>query len=110
VRLAALLKIVTARYPQLRFRNADDELESFRASFAYICSSKKAASPTKNYVTSWWIDQAQTWCRAAGVQGVVRSLLPAIVGCGDGNFALDDPAAFWLSPFRSSGRAVDSQT
>jgi hypothetical protein len=31
----ALLKIVTARYPQLKFQNAVDEFESFKAAFAF---------------------------------------------------------------------------
>ena len=74
----ALLKIVTARYPQLKFRNADEELESFCASFPFICSLTKTAAPISKYSISWWIDTAQTWCRAANVSGAVRALLPAV--------------------------------
>ena len=60
----ALLKIVTARYPQLKFRNADEELESFCASFPFICSLTKTAAPISKYSISWWIDTAPTWCRS----------------------------------------------
>jgi hypothetical protein len=105
----ALLRIVTARYPRLKFPNADDELESFRASFRFICSLTKTAAPVTKYAPSWWIDCAQQWARDAGVQGVIRSLLPAIVACGDVQYSFDDRSAFWLHPYRTSGRVVDAQ-
>ena len=103
----ALLKIVTARYPQLKFRNADEELESFCASFPFICSLTKTAAPISKYSISWWIDTAQTWCRAANVSGAVRALLPAVIATADCQYSFDDRSAFWLDPYRSSGRVVD---
>jgi hypothetical protein len=107
---AALLKMVVAWFPQLKFRsNEHNELESFRAAFAYICSLTKTTAPVKKYAASWWIDTAQEWARAAGVQGVIRSLFLAIIATGDVAYSFDDPAAIWLDPYRASGRAVDSR-
>ena len=81
----ALLKIVTARYPQLKFRNADEELESFCASFPFICSLTKTAAPISKYSISWW--------------NLYRAdMVPR---------RFDDRSAFWLDPYRSSGRVVD---
>jgi hypothetical protein len=105
----ALLKIVTARYPKLKFRTADDELESFRAGFAFVCSRTKVASPIKKFAASWWIDTAQQWCRTAGVQGAVRSLAAPIIASADIPFTLDDFSTFWLDPHGVVGRAVDAQ-
>jgi hypothetical protein len=105
----SLLRIVVARHPRLKFGNEDEELESFRASFHYVCSLTKTAQPVTKYALSWWIDGAQQWARDAGVQGVIRSLLPAIIACGDAQYSFDDRSAVWLDPFRSSGRLVDAQ-
>jgi hypothetical protein len=105
----ALLNIVTARYPKLKIMNADEELESFRVSFRFICSLTKTAAPVTKFAPSWWIDSAQQWCRDANVPGVIRSLLPAIIACGDVQYTFDDRSAFWLDPYRASGRVVDAQ-
>lgn len=43
------------------------------------------------------------------MQGVVRSLLPAIIATGDVQYSFDDRSALWLDPYRASGRAVDAQ-
>jgi hypothetical protein len=107
----ALLKIVCARHPVLRWRytlmqTPDDELESFRAAFAYVTSLTKTKEPVTKYAASWWLDECQAWCRQMGVQGVARSLRPAIVATGDVNFSFDDRDAFWLHPHRS-GTPVD---
>ena len=106
---AALHKIVVARFPALKFHNASGELEFFRAAFAFICSLTKTAAPVTKYAPSWWVDYAQQWCRDANVPGVIRSLLPAVVATGDIQFTFDDRSAFWLDPYRASGRAVDAQ-
>jgi hypothetical protein len=103
----ALLNIVTARYPKLKIMNADEELESFRVSFRFICLLTKTAAPVTKFAPSWWIDYGQKWARDCGVQGVIRSLLPAIVASGDVPFSFDDRSALWLDPYRASGRAVD---
>jgi hypothetical protein len=105
---AALLRIVAARFPTLKFRNADGELESFRCALAYVTSLTKTSAPITKFAPSWWVDAGQQWCRENGVQGVIRGLLPAIIGCGDVAYSLDDSAAFWLDPFRTSGRTVDA--
>jgi hypothetical protein len=104
---AALLKIVTARFPSLQFRNATGELESFRAAFAYICSLTKTSAPTTKYAASWWVDAGQQWTRENGVQGIVRGLLPAIIATADAQFCLESNSTYWLDPYRSSGRLVD---
>jgi hypothetical protein len=104
----SLLKIVVARFPALKFKSIDDELENFRCAFAYVTSLTKTSAPTKKYSLGWWNDAATQWCRENGVQGVVRSLLPAIVGSGDVQYSFDDPAAVWLDPYRTSGRVVDA--
>jgi hypothetical protein len=93
----------------IKFQNAVDEFESFKAAFAYICSLTKTAAPTTRYSASWWIDNAQQWCRDANVPGVIRSLPPAIIAIGDISYTFDDRSAFWLHPYRASGRVVDSQ-
>jgi hypothetical protein len=104
----SLHRIVAARYPALKFRNnADDEFDSFRASFQFICSLTKTAAPVTKYAPSWWIDYAQQWCRDANVPGLIRSLLPAVIACADVQYTFDDRSAFWLDPFRASGRLVD---
>jgi hypothetical protein len=100
----ALLKIVLARYPVLKFRNTDGELDSFRGALAYICSLTKMPVPITKYAASWWIDAAQQWCRENGVQGVVRSLLPAIIATGDVQYSFDDRSAIWLDPYRERPR------
>jgi hypothetical protein len=104
----ALLKIVTSRYPQLKFQNADDEFESFCASFQFICSLTKTAQPVTKFAASWWLDYGQQWCRDAGVQGLIRSFLPAIIATGDVQYCLESNSTYWLDPFRGSGRAVDA--
>jgi hypothetical protein len=102
---AALLRIVTARYPTLKFRNATGELESFRcACFRHVVDEDIR---TNKYAASWFVDTAQQWCRENNVQGVVRGLLPAIVATGDVQYSLDDFSAHWLDPHRASGRVVD---
>jgi hypothetical protein len=106
---AALLKIVTARFPALKFRNATGELESFRAALAYVTSLTKTSAPTTKYAASWFVDVGMQWARENGVQGVIRGLLPAIIGSNDIAYSLDDYSAIWLDPYRASGRAVDAQ-
>src|SRR4029077_18727320 len=59
------------------------------------------------FAASWWLDYAQQWCRDAGVQGLIRSFLPAVIATGDVQFSFDDRSAFWLDPYRASGRLVD---
>jgi hypothetical protein len=103
----ALLKIVTARYPALKFRNADGEHESFRCALAFVTSLTKTSAPTTKYALSWWVDAGMQWCRENGVQGVIRGLLPAVIATGDIKFTLDDYSAQWLDPYRASGRLVD---
>ena len=85
------------------------KFESFKAAFAFIRSLTKTAAAVTKYAASWWVDSAQQWCRDFGVQGVIRSLLPAIGACGDVQYSLDDRSAFWLDSYRASGRAVDAQ-
>jgi hypothetical protein len=105
----SLHRIVVARHPQLKFRNnLDDEFDSFRASFQFICSLTKTAQPVMKYSASWWLDYAQQWCRDASVQGLIRSFLPAIIATGDVQFCFESNSTFWLDPYRSSGRAVDA--
>jgi hypothetical protein len=106
---AALLRIVTARFPTLKFRNATGELESFRCALAYVTSLTKTSAPTTKFAASWHVDAGQQWCRENGVQGIIRGLLPAIIGSGDISYSLDDPSAVWFDPYRSSGRSVDAQ-
>jgi hypothetical protein len=84
-------------------------LESFRTSFRFILTLTKTAAPVTKFAPSWWIDYAQQWARDAGVPGVIRSLLPAVVTSGDIQYSFDDRSAFWLDPYRSSGRVVDAQ-
>jgi hypothetical protein len=103
----SLLRVVTARYPRLKFGPEQDELESFRAALQFVVTLTKTAAPVTKFAPSWWIDYAQQWARDSGVQGVIRSLLPAIIACGDVQFSFDDRSAIWLDPFRSTGRAVD---
>jgi hypothetical protein len=105
------LRIVTGRYPQLKWKytawlTPDEELESFRAAFAFVCSLTKTEKPTTGYAASWWLDTAQAWCRQMGVQGVIRSLPPAIIATGDVSYSMDDFTAVWLDPYRRS-RPVD---
>jgi hypothetical protein len=69
----------------------------------------KTAAPVTKFAPSWWIDYAQQWARDSGVQGVIRSLLPAIIASGDVQYSFDDRSAFWLDPYRASGRVVDAQ-
>lgn len=109
----ALLKIICARHPRLRWKydrwlTPDDELESFRAALAFICSLTKTEKPVTRYALSWWIDTGQQWCREAGVLGTIRSLLPAIIGCNNVPYCLEDRETLWLDPFRR-GQAVDDQ-
>jgi hypothetical protein len=73
--------------------------ESFKAAFAFICSLTKTAAPVTKYAASWWVDSAQQWCRDSGVEGVIRSLFPAINACGDVQYSLDDRSAFWLDSY-----------
>jgi hypothetical protein len=104
----SLHRIVLARYPALKFRNSvDDEFGSFCASFCFVCSLTKTAQPVTRYSTSWWLDYAQQWCRDAGVQGLIRSFLPAIIATGDVQYCLESNSTYWLDPYRSSGRLVD---
>jgi hypothetical protein len=70
---------------------------------------EKTAQPVTKYAASWWLDYAQQWCRDAGVPGLIRSFLPAIVATGDVQFCLDSNSTYWLDPFRASGRVVDAQ-
>jgi hypothetical protein len=78
------------------------KFESFKAAFAFIRSLTKTAAAVTKYAASWWVDSAQQWCRDFGVQGVIRSLLPAIGACGDVQYSLDDRSAFWLDSYRAS--------
>jgi hypothetical protein len=108
----ALLRIVTARYPQLKWKYSawltpDEELESFQAAFAFICSLTRTEEPTKKFARSWWVDSGQQYCREVGVQGVIRSLLPAIVASRCIPYCLEDASLIWLDPYRGRGRAVD---
>jgi hypothetical protein len=104
----ALHRIVVARYPALKFRNnVDDEFGSFKASFQFVCSLTKTAQPVTKYAASWWLDYAQQWCRDAGVQGLIRGFLPAIIATGDVQYCLESNSTYWLDPYRSNGRLVD---
>src|SRR4029077_1013076 len=56
------------RFPQLKWKYStwltpDDELESFRAAFAFICSLTKTEKPVTRYALSWWIDTGRQWCQ-----------------------------------------------
>jgi hypothetical protein len=65
-------------------------------------------SPCPLRIRSTFLDYAQQWARDANVSGVIRSLLPAVIACGDVQYSFDDRSAFWLDPYRASGRAVDA--
>jgi hypothetical protein len=108
----ALLKLVHARFPQLkcqytRWLSPDDELESFRAAFAYVSSLTKTEKPTKKYAVSWWLDEAQEWCRKVSVQGRILSLMPSVIATGDVPYSMDDFTAMWVHPYRV-GKPIDT--
>jgi hypothetical protein len=109
----ALLKIVRVRFPQLkcqysRWLTPDDELNGFRAAFAYICSLTITEKPTVKFAGSWWIEEAREYCRKASVQGRILSLTPAIIATASVPFSMDDFDAIWLNPYRG-GKPVDDQ-
>jgi hypothetical protein len=64
----------------------------------YLLAHQNASADHK-VRASWRIDAAQQWCRENGVQGVVRSLLPAIIATGDVQYSFDDRSALWLDPY-----------
>jgi hypothetical protein len=103
-------------FPLLRLHHDGRVVENPWALRARVCHNRlqisgprRKESARRTDRAAWWVDQAQEWARAAGVQGVIRSLLPAIIATGDIQFTLDDYAAIWLDPYRASGRAVDAQ-
>jgi hypothetical protein len=104
----ALLKIVLARYPVLKFRNTDGELDSFRGALAYICSLTKMPAPITKYA-----QVGGSTRRSSGVGRTVcgvwfevccrRSSQPATC-----NIRSTTAAPFGSTP-TARGRAVDAQ-
>jgi hypothetical protein len=106
---AALLRIVTGRYPHMKEQGANekDQIQNFLCSLAFIWSLTVTKEPVTKYSGTWWIDQATAWCSTARLPGRPRTLLPAII-VSDVSFMLSSDQIF-LDPYRTKGTSVDRQ-
>ena len=104
---AALLKIVTSRYPHLRENSPEQVcIDNFLCSLAYVFSLAVTREPTVKYQGSWWHSEANMWASNTRLRGKVRTLIPAIIATGSIPFALDH-SVIYLDPHRARGTRVD---
>ena len=104
---AALLRIVTSRYPHMRELNTSeqDQVANFKCALAYVWSLTKTTEPVTKFSGSWWLSEAQMWCSNSRIPGRPRTLLPALI-VSDVPFYLDHSSLF-VDPYRSRGSAID---